>query len=80
GWNGSVKNVSLSLAYSMTRSEGEAEWDKQLALTLSMPFSEAFPTIQPMVNYTATSGLQGDINKQLGINGKVGDHQNMTWN
>ncbi|EPN9384257.1 fimbria/pilus outer membrane usher protein [Cronobacter malonaticus] len=80
GWNGSVKNVSLSLAYSMTRSEGEAEWDKQLALTLSMPFSEAFPTMQPMVNYTATSGLQGDINNQLGINGKVGDHQNMTWN
>ncbi|WP_158686420.1 fimbria/pilus outer membrane usher protein, partial [Cronobacter sakazakii] len=34
----------------------------------------------PMVNYTATSGLQGDINNQLGINGKVGDHQNMTWN
>ncbi|WP_105582071.1 fimbria/pilus outer membrane usher protein [Cronobacter turicensis] len=80
GWNGSVKNVSLSLSFSMNRSEGEPEWDKQLALTMSIPFSETFPTLQPMVNYTATSGLESDINNQLGINGRLGDSQSTTWN
>ncbi|EPO1789526.1 fimbria/pilus outer membrane usher protein [Cronobacter turicensis] len=80
GWNGSVKNVSFSLAYSMSREEGNAEWDKQLALTLSLPLSETFPTAQPIVNYTATSGLDKDINNQLGVNGKFGDNQNMNWN
>lgn len=80
GWNGSVKNVSLSLSFSMNRSEGEPVWDKQLAITLSIPFSETFPTAQPIVNYTATSGLESDINNQLGINGKLGDSQSTTWN
>ncbi|EOV9704001.1 fimbria/pilus outer membrane usher protein [Cronobacter dublinensis] len=80
GWNGSYKMVSFSLAYSMTRNEGDPLWDKQLALTLSVPFSEAFPTTQPMVNYTATSGLKGDLSNQVGITGKVGDHQDLSWN
>ncbi|ELY4060847.1 fimbrial biogenesis outer membrane usher protein [Cronobacter sakazakii] len=80
GWNGSLKTVSFSLAYSMSRSESEARWDKQLALTLSIPLSETFPTTQPMVNYTTTSGLERDLNNQLGINGKVGDSQDMHWN
>ncbi|EOL8978103.1 fimbria/pilus outer membrane usher protein [Cronobacter turicensis] len=80
GWNGSIKSVSLTLSYSMSRSEGEPVWDKQLALTLSVPFSDTFPTAQPMVNYTATSGLENDINNQLGINGKLGESQSTTWN
>ncbi|HGC6387579.1 TPA: fimbria/pilus outer membrane usher protein [Cronobacter dublinensis] len=80
GWNGSYKMVSFSLAYSMTRNEGDPLWDKQLALTLSVPFSEAFPAAQPMVNYTATSGLKGDLSNQVGITGKVGDHQDLSWN
>ncbi|EKY3198635.1 fimbrial biogenesis outer membrane usher protein [Cronobacter turicensis] len=80
GWNGAIKNVSLTLSYSMSRSEGEPVWDKQLAMTLSVPFSETFPKAQPMVNYTATSGLEGDINNQLGINGKLGESQSTTWN
>ncbi|ROW53550.1 fimbrial biogenesis outer membrane usher protein, partial [Cronobacter malonaticus] len=80
GWNGSLNTVSFSLAYSMSRSESEARWDKQLALTLSIPLSETFPTTQPMVNYTATSGLERDLNNQLGINGKFGDSQDMHWN
>lgn len=80
GWNGSYKMVSFSLAYSMTRNEGDPQWDKQLALTLSLPLSEAFPRAQPMVNYTATSGLQGDLSNQVGITGKVGDRQDLSWN
>lgn len=80
GWNGSYKMFSFSLAYSMTRNEGDPQWDKQLALTLSLPLSEVFPRAQPMVNYTATSGLQGDLSNQVGITGKVGDRQDLSWN
>lgn len=80
GWNGAIKNVSFSLAYSMSREESNAEWDKQLALTLSIPLGETFPKAQPNVNYTATSGLDRDINNQLGINGKVGENQDLNWN
>ncbi|NCI18115.1 fimbrial biogenesis outer membrane usher protein [Cronobacter muytjensii] len=80
GWNGSYKMLSFSLAYSMTRNEGDPQWDKQLALTLSLPLSEVFPRAQPMVNYTATSGLQGDLSNQVGITGKVGDRQDLSWN
>ncbi|EKK4081097.1 fimbrial biogenesis outer membrane usher protein [Cronobacter dublinensis] len=80
GWNGSFKMVSFSLAYSMTRNQGDPVWDKQLALTLSVPFNEAFPAAQPMVNYTATSGLQGDLSNQVGITGKVDGHEDLSWN
>lgn len=80
GWNGSFSTVSFSLAYSMNRNGGDAEWDKQLALTLSIPFTERFPRAQPMVNYTATSGLKNDISNQLGVNGKFGGNQNFNWN
>lgn len=80
GWNGSFKTVSFSLSYSMTRNQGDEEWDKQLAMTLSIPFSEAFPSAQPMVNYTATSGLKGDLSNQVGVTGKFGDRQDLSWN
>lgn len=80
GWNGTFKMVSFSLAYSMTRNEGAPVWDKQLALTLSVPFSEVLPSAQPLVNYTATSSLQGDLSNQVGVSGKFGDRQDLNWN
>lgn len=80
GWSSSVKSVSYSLAWSMSRNEGDPAWDKQLSLTLSVPFSEAFPVAQPVVNYTATSGLKGDLSNQVGVSGKVGNSQETTWN
>ena len=80
GWNGAFKAVSFSLSYSMTRNQGDPEWDKQLAVTLSLPFSEVFPVAQPMVNYTATSGLKGDLTNQVGVSGKIGDSQDLNWN
>jgi len=80
GWNGAFNAVSFSLSYGMTRNQGDAEWDKQLAMTLSIPFSDTFPSVQPMVNYTATSGLKGDLSNQVGVTGKVGDRQDLNWN
>lgn len=80
GWSGAWKLMSFSLAWSMTRNDGEPEWDKQLALTVSMPLGEWFPASQPMVNYTATSGLKGDLSHQIGVNGKIGDRQDLNWN
>lgn len=80
GWNGAWKTVSFSLAYSMTRNESAPQWDKQLSITLSVPFNEAFPRVQPMVTYTGTSGLKGDLSNQLGVNGRVGDNDNLSWN
>ncbi|WP_312983287.1 fimbria/pilus outer membrane usher protein [Atlantibacter sp.] len=80
GWNGAWRSASFSLAYSMTRDNGAAEWDKQLALTLSIPFSEMFPNAQPMVNMTTMSGLKDDVSQQVGITGRVGDRQDLTWN
>lgn len=80
GWNGALQRVSFSLALNMTRNESDPQWDKQLALTLSLPLGAWFPASQPMVNYTATSGLQGDMTHQVGISGKVGDRQDLNWN
>ncbi|EOC1566232.1 fimbrial biogenesis outer membrane usher protein [Cronobacter dublinensis] len=80
GWNGAFRTVSFSLSYSMTRNQGDKEWDKQLAMTMSIPFSEMFPSAQPMVNYTATSGLKGDLSNQVGLTGKFGDRQDLNWN
>lgn len=80
GWNGAFKMASFSLAYSMTRDESAAKWDKQLALTVSVPFSEMFPRTQPMVSLTTMSGLEGDLSNQLGVSGKVGDRQDLNWN
>lgn len=80
GWNGSWKQVSFSLAWSMTRNEGVSEWDKQLALTLSVPMGEIFPSTQPMLNYSATTGLKGDLSHQVGVSGRVGDRQDLNWN
>lgn len=80
GWNGSFKTVSFSLSYSMTRNQGVNEWDKQLAVTLSVPFSELLPSAQPMVNYTATSGLKGDLSNQVGVTGKFGEREDLNWN
>lgn len=80
GWNGAFKMVSFSGAYSMTRNEGAPKWDKQLAITLSIPFSAAFPRAQPMVNYTATSGLHSDLSNQVGITGKVAGREDLSWN
>ncbi|HEX4500381.1 MAG TPA: fimbria/pilus outer membrane usher protein [Scandinavium sp.] len=80
GWNGSWGRVSYSLSGSMTRNEGASEWDKQLALTLSVPLSDFFPATQPMLNYTGTTGLKGDISHQVGVTGRVGDRQDLNWN
>ncbi|MEE9682556.1 fimbria/pilus outer membrane usher protein [Lelliottia amnigena] len=80
GWNGTFKMASFSLAYSMTRDDSAEEWDKQLALTVTVPFSELFPKTQPMVSLTTMSGLKGDISNQLGVSGKVGDRQDLNWN
>lgn len=80
GWNGSWESVSFSLAWSMTRNEGASEWDKQLALTLSMPLGSIFPAAQPILNYSATSGLKGDLSNQVGVSGRVGDRQDLNWN
>jgi len=80
GWNGAINMVSFSLAYSMTREDSAEKWDKQLALTLSVPFSELFPKAQPMVSLTTTSALEGDMSNQLGVSGKVGDRQDLNWN
>ena len=80
GWNGAFKIASFSLAYSMTRDDSAAKWDKQLSLTLSVPFSELFPKAQPMVSLTTMSALEGDISNQLGVSGKVGDRQDLNWN
>lgn len=80
GWNGSFKIASFSLAYSMTREDSAAEWDKQLALTVSVPFSELFPKSQPMVSLTTMSTLKSDVSNQLGVTGKVGDRQDLNWN
>ncbi|MCG0457716.1 fimbrial biogenesis outer membrane usher protein [Enterobacter cloacae complex sp. ECC445] len=80
GWNGSWKLTSFSLAWSMTRNESDAEWDKQLAFTLSVPLGEWFPASQPMINYTTTSGMKGDVSQQMGIAGKVGERQDLNWN
>lgn len=80
GWNGSWEIVSFSLAWSMTRNEGASEWDKQLALTLSVPMGDLFPSTQPMLNYTATTGLKGDLSNQVGVSGRIGDRQDLNWN
>lgn len=80
GWNGSWETVSFSLAWSMTRNEGASDWDKQLALTLSAPMGSLFPSTQPMLNYSATSGLKGDLSNQVGVSGRVGDRQDLNWN
>lgn len=80
GWNGSWDAVSFSLAWSMTRNEGSSDWDKQLALTLSLPLGTVFPSAQPTLNYTATTGLKGDLSNQLGVSGRVGDRQDLNWN
>lgn len=80
GWNGSFSTMSFSLSYSMSRNQGDAEWDKQLAMTLSVPFNDLLPTAQPMVNYTATSSLKGDLSNQVGVTGKFGDRQDLSWN
>lgn len=80
GWNSSISIVSFSLMWNMSKSEGQPEWDKQLALTLSVPFSSFYPNAQPMLNYTATSGMKGDLSNQIGMTGKVGDRQDLNWN
>ncbi|MDI3361046.1 fimbria/pilus outer membrane usher protein [Lelliottia sp. V89_13] len=80
GWNGSWQRVSFSLAWSMTRSEGMSDWDKQLALTLSVPLGNMFPATQPMVNYSATTGLKGDLTNQVGVSGHMGEGQDLSWN
>ncbi|AKE60650.1 fimbria/pilus outer membrane usher protein [Citrobacter farmeri] len=80
GWNGSWEMVSFSLAWSMTRNEGAPEWDKQLALTLSVPMGDLFPSTQPMLNYTATTGLKGDLSNQVGVSGRIGNRQDLNWN
>lgn len=80
GWNSSINIVSFSLMWNMVKNEGASAWDKQLALTLSVPLSSFYPSAQPMLNYTATSGLKGDLSNQVGITGKVGDNQDLNWN
>lgn len=80
GWNGAFSIASFSLAYSMTRDDSAAKWDKQLSLTLSVPFSELLPKAQPMVSLTTMSALEGDVSNQLGVSGKVGDRQDLNWN
>ncbi|ELY4002526.1 fimbrial biogenesis outer membrane usher protein [Cronobacter dublinensis] len=80
GWSGSFHLLSLSLAFSMSRESDAPEWDKQLSMTLSVPFSEAYPTLQPTANYTATSSLQGDMSNQLGLSGRFGDNSDLNWN
>lgn len=80
GWNGAYKLLSFSLGWSMTRSEGGADWDKQLAVTLSAPLGGWFTKSQPMVNYTATSGMKGDLTHQVGITGHVADREDLNWN
>lgn len=80
GWSSGWKRLSFSLAWSMTRNEGNAEWDKQLAFTLTLPMSQWLPTSQPILNYTATSGMKGDMSHQIGINGNVGERRDLSWN
>jgi len=80
GWNNSFESWSLSLAYSMTRDKGQSEWDKQLAMTISVPFSKAFPNAQPNVNYSATTGLKGDLSNRVGVTGKVAGRDDINWN
>ncbi|WP_312582258.1 fimbria/pilus outer membrane usher protein [Atlantibacter hermannii] len=80
GWSASFRFFSLSMAFSMSRESDAPEWDKQLSLTLSAPFSEAYPELQPTANYTATSSLQGDMTNQLGLSGRFGDNEDLNWN
>lgn len=80
GWNASFNAFSFSLALNMTRDGGGSEWDKQLSLTLSAPFSKFFPQSQPMVTYTATSGLKSDLSNQVGVTGRVGERDDLNWN
>lgn len=80
GWNSSWKYISYSINYSMSKDSSNPEWDKQLSLNLSVPFFDLFPKTHPVLNYTATSGLKGDLSNQLGMTGTINGDSNLNWN
>lgn len=80
GWNSSWKNLSYSINYNMSKESDSPEWDKQLSLTFSFPFYDMYPKTHPIVNYTATSGLKGDLSNQLGVTGTINGDSNLNWN
>ncbi|EBD4389300.1 fimbrial biogenesis outer membrane usher protein [Salmonella enterica] len=80
GWNGALKGVNYSVTLNMMRDEGVAEWDKQLALNFNLPLSSLLANAAPLLSYTSTTGLKGDLSNQMGLSGYVGDRDDLTWN
>lgn len=79
-WNTSFDLFSLSLAFSMNRQSIQNEWDKQLSLTLTVPFASLYPESRPSLSYTTGSNLKNSLSNQVGMNGTFSNNQSLNWN
>ncbi|CAM4294126.1 fimbria/pilus outer membrane usher protein [Serratia silvae] len=80
GYNGSYRNISYGVAYSIDRIKGDGSWpeNRQLSMTVQVPvslFSTAPTASQSYASYQMTHDNQGQVQQQAGISGNALDNR-----